>query len=140
MKTSPRGPFKHIRWFCNDGTVQLPKEYACKDHDGGVQHGEWTDQVKALRENGYYIANIFADIKPEEFLQNPEHPDIVKQMIVEQFLIHGDDGWILRRARFYRGALQAEDEAGNGRNLLLALTAEPYWTEKFFAKVHRSVR
>ena len=132
MKTSPRGPFKRIRWFCNDGTVQLPKEYACKDHDGGVQHGEWTDQVKTLRDNGYYIANIFADIKPEEFLQNPEHPDIVKQMIVEQFLIHGDDGWILRRARFYRGALQAEDEAGNGRNLLLALTAEPYWTEKYF--------
>jgi phosphohistidine swiveling domain-containing protein len=132
MKSSPRGPFKYLRWFCNDGTVQPPKEYACKDHGGGVQHGAWTDQVKVLRENGFYIANIFADIKPEQFLQNPDHPDMIKQMIVEQFLIHADDGWILRRARFYRGALQAEDEAANGRNLLLALAAEPYWTEKYF--------
>ena len=51
MKKSPRGPFKHIRWFCNDGTIQLPQEYACRDHDGGVQHGEWTDRVQTLREN-----------------------------------------------------------------------------------------
>ena len=36
MKTSARGPFQHIRWFCNDGTIQPPKEYACKDHGGGV--------------------------------------------------------------------------------------------------------
>jgi hypothetical protein len=132
MKTSPRGPFQHIRWFCNDGTVQLPKEYACKEHGGGVQHGEWTDQVKILRENGYCVANVFADIKPEEFLQNPNHPDIVKQMILEQFLIHAYDGWIFRGARYYRGALQAEDETRNGRALLLALIAEPNWKEKYF--------
>ena len=45
MKTSPRGPFKHIRWFCNDGTVHLPQEYACKERGGGVQHGDWTQRV-----------------------------------------------------------------------------------------------
>ena len=131
MKTSARGPFKHIRWFCNDGTIQSPKEYACKEHGGGVQHGEWTDRVKALRANGYYIANIFADIDPEAFLQNPDHADIIKQMIVEQFLIAADDGWILRKARFYRGALQAEDEASHSRDLLLALVAQPWWREKY---------
>jgi hypothetical protein len=131
MKTSARGPFKHIRWFCNDGTIQPPKEYACKDHDGGVQHGEWTDRVKALRADGYYIANIFADIDPEAFLQNPDHTDIIKQMIVEQFLIDADDGWILRKARFYRGALQAEDEAYSSRDLLLALVAQPRWQERY---------
>jgi hypothetical protein len=131
MKTSARGPFTHIRWFCNDGTIQPPKEYACKDHDGGVQHGEWTDRVKALRANGYYIANVFADIDPEAFLQNPDHTDIIKQMIVEQFLIDADDGWILRKARFYRGALQAEDEAYSSRDLLLALVAQPRWRERY---------
>ena len=35
MKTSPRGPFARIRWFCNDGTILPPKPYACRDHDGG---------------------------------------------------------------------------------------------------------
>ena len=58
MKKSSRGPFKHLRWFCSDGTILPPKEYACKDHGGGVQHGEWTDRVKLMRDNGYYIANI----------------------------------------------------------------------------------
>ena len=131
MKVSARGPFKRIRWFCEDGTIQPPKEYACKDHGGGVQHGEWTDRVKTLRANGYYIANVFADIDPQALLPNPEHFDIVKQMIVEKFLINADDGWIFREARFYRGALQAEDEAMSGRNLLLALMAEPKWKEKY---------
>ncbi len=131
MKMSARGPFKHIRWFCNDGTILPPTEYACKDHGGGVQHGEWTDRVKTLRANGYYVANVFADIDPQELLQNPEHPDMVKQMIVEQFLIGADDGWIFRNARFYRGALQAEDESRSGRSLLLVLAAEPPWGDKY---------
>ena len=68
MKKSSRGPFKHIRWFCADGSLQQPKEYACKEHGGGVQHGEWIDQVKRLRAGGYFIATVFADIEPDFFL------------------------------------------------------------------------
>jgi hypothetical protein len=52
MKTSPKGPFTRIRWFCKDGSVLPPKPYACKDHGGGVQHGEWTGRVKQLRADG----------------------------------------------------------------------------------------
>ena len=95
IKKSSRGPFKRLRWFCSDGTVLPPKEYACRDHGGGVQHGEWTDQVKLMRSNGYYIANVYADIQPETFMEDPRHLEIVKQMILEQFLIDADDGWIL---------------------------------------------
>ena len=123
MKTASRGPFKHIRWFCNDGTLQLPKEYACRERGGGVQHGEWNDRVKMLRDSGYYIANVFADVHAEEFLQDPRHLDIIKQMILEQFLIEADNGWIFRRARYYRGALQTEDETRAGRELLLAMVS-----------------
>ena len=140
MKTSPRGPFKHIRWFCNDGTVQLPQEYACKERGGGVQHGDWTQRVRTLRANGYYIANIFADIRAEEFKQNPLHETILKQILLEQFLIEADNGWIFRRARYYRGALQAEDEAHYGRALLLELLAEPGWQENKFILMREAVR
>ena len=140
MKTSPRGPFKHIRWFCNDGTVQLPREYACKEHGGGVQHGEWTQRVRTLRANGYYIANILADIRAVEFKQNPLHEIILKQMLLEQFLIEADNGWIFRRARYYRGALQAEDEAHSGRVLLLELLAEPGWQDNQFILMREAVR
>jgi hypothetical protein len=140
MKKSPRGPFAHIRWFCNDGTIQLPEEYACQDHGGGVQHGEWTDRVKTLRANGYFIANVFADVHAREFLQNPRHIDIVKQMVLEQFLIEADDGWIFRRARYYRGALQTEDETRSGRELLLALVSDRAWRENRFMVLREAVR
>ena len=140
MKKSSRGPFKHIRWFCNDGTIQLPQEYACRDHDGGVQHGEWTDRVRTLRDNGYFIANVFADVRAQEFMQDPRHQDIVKQMVLERFLVEADDGWIFRRARYYRGALQTEDETRAGRELLLALVSDPDWCENRFMVLREAVR
>lgn len=67
MKTADRGPFKRIRWFCNDGTVHPPKPYPCGDRGGGRQHGEWSDRVRALRENGFIIANVLADVDPVIF-------------------------------------------------------------------------
>jgi len=140
MKKSSRGPFKHLRWFCTDGTILPPKEYACKDHGGGVQHGEWTDQVKLMRNNGYYIANVFADIKPELFIEDPQHLEILKQMILEQFLIDADDGWIMRRARYYRGALQTENETYGRRSLLLELLKDPNLRKQQFALLRQAVR
>ena len=140
MKKSPRGPFKHLRWFCNDGTVQLPQEYACREHDGGVQHGEWTDRVRTLRDDGYYLANVFAAVRAQEFLQDPRHETILKQMLLEQFLIEADDGWIFRRARYYRGALQTEDETRSGRELLLALVSDPTRHKNRFILLREAVR
>ena len=140
MKKSSRGPFKRLRWFCTDGTILPPKEYACKDHGGGVQHGEYTDRVKLMRDNGYYIANIYADIKPALFMEDPQHLEILKQMILEQFLIDADDGWILRRARYYRGALQTENETYGGRSLLLELLKDPNLRKQQFALLRQAVR
>jgi hypothetical protein len=140
MKKSPRGPFEHIRWFCNDGTIQLPQEYACKERGGGVQHGEWTQRVRTMRAQGYHVANIFADIQAQDFIADPQHETILKQMLLEQFLIEADDGWILRRARYYRGALQAEDEANSGRALLLELASDPGWRNNRFILLREAVR
>ena len=140
MKKSPRGPFEHIRWFCNDGTIQLPQEYACKEHGGGVQHGEWTQRVRTMRAHGYHVANIFADVDAQDFIAGAQHETILKQMLLEQFLIEADDGWIFRRARYYRGALQAEDEANSGRALLLELAAEPGWQKIRFILLREAVR
>jgi phosphohistidine swiveling domain-containing protein len=140
LKNSPRGPFKHIRWFCNDGTVQLPEEYACMERGGGVQHGEWTDRVRTLRDNGYYLANVFASVRVQDLIQDERRETILKQMLLEQFLIEADEGWIFRRARYYRGALQAEDEARSGRELLLALISDPTWHQNRFILLREAVR
>jgi hypothetical protein len=140
MKQSSRGPFQQIRWFCNDGTIQPPEEYACREHGGGVQHGEWNQQVRALRAGGYLIANVFADVRPQEFLRDEHREAILKQMLLEQFLIEADDGWIYRRARYYRGALQAEDEAHWGQELLLALISDANWHKDRYFLLREAVR
>jgi hypothetical protein len=127
MKMQPRGPFKELRWFCKDGTVFPPKEYACRDHGGGYQHGVWNEQTVTLRDAGYLIANLLAGFDPETAMAQPGFPDFYNQLLIEKFLLEVDDGWILRRARFYRGAIQEEDERAGARALLVTLSAEPEW-------------
>ena len=105
MKTGPRGPFKELRWFCNDGTVLPPKEYACVDHGGGHQHGAWSENTLILREHGYKIANLLAGYNPEVQLGKPDFIDAYNQLLIEKYLIAADDGWIFRKALFYRGAI-----------------------------------
>ncbi len=127
MKTHPRGPFKEIRWFCNDGSILPPKEFACVEHGGGYQHGVWSEQTTTLRNAGYKIANLLAGFDAELQLAQPDFLDSYNQLLIEQFLVAADAGWILRRALFYRGAIQEEDERRGARELLTALSAQPEW-------------
>ena len=127
MKEQPRGPFSRLRWYCNDGTVLPPKAFACESRGGGHQHGEWNQKTRELREAGYKIANLLAGYDAEVEIGKPDFPDTYNQILIEKYLVTVDDGWILRRALFYRGAIQEQDERDGGRNLLLALSARPEW-------------
>ena len=126
MKAAPRGPFSQLRWFCKDGRVLPPKPYACGE-EGGYQHGEWSPHTRELRDQGYKIANLLAGIDAQTQILQPDFIDSYNQMLIEKYLIIADDGWILHRAQFYRGAIQEEDEAKGGRNLLVAMSAQPEW-------------
>ncbi len=130
MKANPRGPFSRLRWFCNDGTLHPPKPYPCAERGGGHQHGEWSERTKKLRSKGYKVANLLAGLDAKAFVGGPDFLDTYHQILVEKYLIGADDGWILRRALFYRGAIQEEDERASARNLLLALSAKPEWTSQ----------
>lgn len=127
MKKAERGPFARIRWFCKDGQILPPKPFACLDFGGGSQHGEWSERTKTLRAEGYAIANFYADLDIESFVNNDATTDRFAQMLVEQFLFRVDDGWILRRARFYRGAYQEEGERLGARKLLFKLAENRDW-------------
>ena len=100
MEGLERGPFSRLRWFCNDGTVLPPRSYACKDHGGGFQHGEWSDKTLELRKQGYLVANILAGQDINALADDPDFRNIYAQILIERFLITADDGWILRRALF----------------------------------------
>jgi hypothetical protein len=141
MKLSPQGPFERIRWYCKDGTVLPPKAYACVEHGGGVQHGEWNAKAVAMREGGYAIANVLAGIDPAPFVGSAADLHLLDQILLERFLITLDDGWIFRGARSYRGALQIEDEEAGAQTLVLALLADPRWLEApRFARLREAVR
>ena len=126
MKAAERGPFARIRWFCNDGRILPPKAYACGPQ-GGQQHGEWSAHTQQLRGDGYKIANLLAGIDAPVAIAQTGFNDSYNQILIEKFLIAADDGWILRRAMFYRGAFQEEAEARGGRELLVGMSANPEW-------------
>jgi len=129
FKNSPKGPFERIRWFCRDGTVLPPKAYACKNHGGGIQHGEWNARAKALRAGGYTVANVLASVDPNAFVGSKADLFALKQILLERFLIGHDDGWIFRGARSYRGALQIEDEEAGSAALVAAMLSDRAWRE-----------
>jgi hypothetical protein len=139
MKQADRGPFSRIRWFCKDGTIRDAKS-PCTNNGGGAQHGEWTDKVKEMRRNGYVIANIYEDLDIRATVADPNLTDIFNQMLFEQFLIAHDDGWILRKARYYRGALQAEGDAAGAQDFLVALLRDPEWINQRFLPVRIGAR
>lgn len=127
MKTSRKGPFVSIRWYCKDGEILPPEPYACKPHGGGHQHGKLGRKALILRQHGYWIANILAGFDARKQLTDPDFIDWYNQLLIEKFLITADRGWILRRVPYYRGAIQEEDERAGARTLLTALAGRPEW-------------
>ncbi|MGF1510353.1 MAG: PEP/pyruvate-binding domain-containing protein [Myxococcota bacterium] len=122
MKNNPRGPYQRIAWFCADGSVLPPRPGACSDHGGGRQHGVLSEDGETLVALGVPVGTILAALEPSTFLA--DHLYRARAYLLEQYLVRTLDGWVLRRARSYRGAQQAEDEAAAADRLMAALAAE----------------
>ena len=106
----------------------------------GWQHGEWSDRTKQLRSQGYKVANAARRHRCAEGRRGPDFPDTFAQLLIEKFLIATDDGWVLRKAQFYRGAIQEEDEREAARNLLAAMAAREEWIGYRFPALRIGVR
>jgi hypothetical protein len=140
MKNAPRGPFDGIRWFCKDGRVLPPQDYSCAKKGAGWQHGQWSAQTRELRDKGWRVATLLAGIDATKTMAAPDFPDFYAQLLVERFLVASDDGWILRKAQFYRGAIQEEDEREGARALLLAMAARDDWVGWRYASLRTGAR
>lgn len=132
FKTDPRGPYRAIRWFCPDGSV-IPPDERCSD-PGGLQHAVPKDRVRAIADAHHiYLGQILAGTEFETFLDSGARHARMKQYQMEKFLQASDGGWILRRARYYRGAVQAEDEEAWGQKFLNWLVSrDELLIEQFF--------
>jgi len=131
MKQAPRGPFSRIRWFCNDGTILPPEAYACSTHGGGRQHGQWSEGTLRLHQAGFPVANVMVELSAADFGESLDEQMHFRTLVLEQFLIDADDGWILRKARFYRGAFQVEGEEASAYEFLATLARDPAWRNRY---------
>ncbi len=117
LKKDPKGPFEAIRWFCPDGTV-IPAQSRCKD-PGGIQRAVHKKRIQDIgAKYGIYLGQILAGSDKEAFLDRQNNYSRLRQYGIEKYLRSVDDGWILRRGRFYRGAYQSEDEEAWGKTFL----------------------
>ncbi|MCJ7466377.1 MAG: phosphoenolpyruvate synthase [Maribacter sp.] len=116
-KNDMRGPYKDIRWFCTDGSIRAPKD-PCPDSIGpGVQHARYKDDVVSIgKKDHLYLGQILAYTDKADFWDNDYDHSRLKQYELDKYLRSVDNGWILQKGQFYRGALQVEDEATWGKD------------------------
>lgn len=129
MKKDPRGPYLRLRWFCADGTVHPPAGAPCSTRGGGVQHAEPKESTKRLAELDFNVDNILQAFTYPEFVDADQDYYRLKELVLQKYLQERDDGWIYRRARFYRGARQIEDEQRQGQTFLEKLFSDPEWLQ-----------
>src|SRR5260370_5968531 len=121
-KKDPLGPYQTLRWFCPDGSILLPQQ-RCPT-PGGIQHAVPKDGVRnlALRQH-VFLGQILAGTPNDEFLDEANGFSRPMQYQLERYLRAVDDGWIMRKAYAFRGAVQAEDEEAWSRRFLEWLVA-----------------
>ena len=136
-KTDPRGPYRDIRWFCKDGTTVPPTE---RCPEPGNQRARYKDEVLALaKSNKVFLGQILATTPFEDFWDAGNLQSRMKQYQLEDYLRAIDDGWVLRKAQYYRGAFQAEDEEDWGQRFFEWLLVQPKVTETMFFPVRQAL-
>lgn len=132
FKTTPKGPFQQIRWFCKDGTSHTPPGSPCMERGGGIQHATRNDSSKKLSSWNIDTGTVIAAMTFDEFFDAKRDYYRLREIALEQYLRQIDDGWVDRRAFAYRGSRQIEDESAAGRDLLIRLLSNPDWTRANF--------
>ena len=127
MKTSERGPYVRIRWYCADGSTLTPDQGNCRERGGGVQHAEYSPTTLRLAGLGYHVGTILQATPYEAFADTANAGYRLRELVMESFLVGVDDGWVLRRAQYYRGARQIENEEAQGRKHLEQLLSRRGW-------------
>ncbi|MEZ5069455.1 MAG: PEP/pyruvate-binding domain-containing protein [Bacteroidales bacterium] len=138
-KADLRGPYKEIRWYCPDGSI-LPPTQRCPE-PGGVQRARHKDEVTLLGESNHvFLGQILATTPYPDFWDESGFNSRLKQYQLEKYLRSVDNGWVLRRAQYYRGAFQAEDEELWGVRFFHWLLSEPETLETQFFLIREAAR
>ncbi|MBE0647907.1 MAG: phosphoenolpyruvate synthase [Bacteroidales bacterium] len=138
FKGDAKGPYKDIRWFCKDGTT-VPGTERCPEP--GIQRARYKDEVIALGKTHHiFLGQILSTTPFDDFWDTSFNHSRLKQYQIEKYLQLNDNGWILKRARFYRGAYQAEDEEAWGADFLQWLLSNDQVVRKNYFLVRNAVK
>lgn len=139
FKNDVRGPYRDIRWFCKDGTT-LPPEERCQEK-GAVQRARMKDDALALADRYHlYLGQILSTTENEDFWDANYNHSRIKQYQMGKYLQSVDDGWVLRKGQFYRGAFQVEDEEAWGIEFYKWLLQNKNRLEEQFYFVRQTAR
>ncbi len=141
FKKDIRGPYKDIRWFCSDGSIRAPKDPCPEKIGPGVQHARYKDVVEDIgRKNGIYLGQILAYHEPADFWDPRTNFSRLKQYQIDQYLRTVDNGWINRKGQFYRGSVQAEDEAAWGQAFYGEILSREENLKQYFFLIRNSMK
>jgi hypothetical protein len=134
LKKDSRGPYHRITWYCKDGTQRESKDPCPEEIGGGIQHASFKDDVISLRKSNHlFFADILASLEKESFWDEENDHSRLKQYQLNKYLASVDDGWILRKGQYYRGAIQSEDEEAWGVDFYKwLLTKDETLTQNYF--------
>ncbi|PKA83830.1 pyruvate phosphate dikinase-like enzyme [Ulvibacter sp. MAR_2010_11] len=140
-KNDLRGPYKDIRWFCTDGSIRQPKDPCPQNIGPGVQHARYKESVENLgKRNHIFLGQILAYTKSETLWDPSNNHSRLKQYQLGKYLGSVDNGWILEKAQFYRGALQSEDEEKAGIDFYKWLLSKDNELEQKFFLIRQSLK
>jgi len=140
FKANPKGPYLRIRWFCDDGTVHPPQGTPCQARGGGKQFAELNPTARKLAEWNIDVGMILASLDFPTFFDVKRDHHLLRELVLERYLVEVDRGWVYRQARSYRGARQIEDEEKAGRELLQGLLGNPEWVARNYFLLTRLVQ
>ena len=140
FKDDPRGPYKDIRWFCKDGTIREARD-PCPGTKAGYQHASFKPEVIALAEKEHiFLGQILAGQPKEDVWDAENAHSRLKQYQLERYLRNVDNGWVNRKAQFYRGAMQDEDEIAWGIEFYQWLLADAEKVRSHFFLIRQTVK
>lgn len=110
-KNDIRGPYYRIKWFCKDGSIRDSKDPCPDNIGGGIQHASYKKEVITLGQGHHlFFGEILSHTNPTDFWDQKNNFSRLKQYQIGKYLSSIDNGWILRKGQYYRGAVQSEDE------------------------------
>ena len=139
-KEDPRGPYYRIKWFCEDGSIR-DAQNPCPDNIEGIQHASFKESALALRKSNHlYFGEILAGADEKDFLDKKNNYSRLKQYQLNRYLFSVDDGWILEKAQYYRGAFQSEDEEAWGKSFFESVLKNDDFIDSNYYLIRQSLK